>query len=90
VLPSFHAGVELIGEDLEGFWEEEEAEGGARLLIGPSLRIAPPAKRWQVSVAGGPIVHATRSNRASEATRGLPSSSGNAGYAIRTAFAYRF
>jgi hypothetical protein len=25
-------GVEAIGEDLEGFWESEEAEGGARLL----------------------------------------------------------
>ncbi len=90
IRPSLHAGIELIGEDLEGFWEEEEAEGGARLLIGPSLRIAPPARRWQVSVAGGPIVHATRSGRASEATRGLPPSNGSAGYAVRTAFSYGF
>ena len=30
VLPAFYAGVEMIGEDLEGFWEIEEAEGGAR------------------------------------------------------------
>jgi hypothetical protein len=90
LLPSLHAGLELIGEDLEGFWEEEEAEGGARLLVGPSLRIAPPSKHWQVSVAGGPILHATRSNRASDATRGLPSSSSNSGYALRTAFGYRF
>jgi hypothetical protein len=90
LLPSLHAGVELIGEDLEGFWEKEEAEGGARLLIGPSFRIAPPAKRWQVSVAGGPIIHATRSGRLSEAARGLPPSNGKAGYAIRTALSYGF
>ena len=90
LLPAFHAGVELIGEDLEGFWEEEEAEGGARVLIGPSFRIAPPQGRWQVSVAGGPIIHATRSGRASEASRGLPSSSGNSGYAVRAALSYGF
>jgi hypothetical protein len=90
LLPAFYAGVELIGEDLEGFWEAEEAEGGARVLMGPSFRIAPPDKRWHVSVAGGPIVHATRSGRTSEATRGLPSSSSNMGYAARALFGYGF
>jgi hypothetical protein len=29
-------GIELLAEDLEGFWEAEEAEGGARLLGGPT------------------------------------------------------
>jgi hypothetical protein len=87
---AFHAGVELIGEDLEGFWEEEEAEGGARVLVGPSLRVAPRGGRWQVSVAGGPVIHATRSGRSSEAARGLPSSSGNSGYAVRAALGYGF
>jgi hypothetical protein len=85
-----YTGVELIGEDLEGFWEVEEAEGGARLLIGPSLRIAPPAKRWQVSAASGPIIHATRSGRSSDAARGLPSSNGHNGYAVRLALSYGF
>ena len=42
-------GVEAIGEDLEGFWEEEEAEGGARLLMGPSLRISPAGRRCDAS-----------------------------------------
>lgn len=87
---AFSAGVEMIGEDLEGFWEADEAEGGARVLLGPSLRIAPPTKRWQVGVAGGPIIHATRSGRVSEATRGLPSSSGNNGYAMRASLSYGF
>ena len=40
VRPALAIGVELIGEDLEGFWEEDEAEGGARVLIGPSIRVA--------------------------------------------------
>lgn len=87
---AFHAGVELIGEDLEGFWEAEEAEGGARVLIGPSFRVAPPNRRWQVSVAGGPMIHATRSGRVSDASRGLPSSSSRNGYAARAALSYGF
>ncbi|MDP9323564.1 MAG: hypothetical protein M3P13_08000 [Acidobacteriota bacterium] len=33
-------GVEAIGEDLEGFWDPQEAEGGTRLLAGPSLHLA--------------------------------------------------
>src|SRR5262245_12381280 len=90
LFPAFHVGVELIGEDLEGFWEAEEAEGGARVLIGPSFRIAPPSAHWQVSMAGGPIIHATRSGRMSDASRGLPSSSGNSGYAVRAALSYGF
>ena len=30
---SWSLGVEGIGEDLEGFWDEAEAEGGARILV---------------------------------------------------------
>lgn len=32
-------GAELMGEDLEGLWEAEEAEGGAKLLAGPTLAV---------------------------------------------------
>jgi hypothetical protein len=52
-------GIEGIGQDLEGFWEHDEAEGGARLLIGPSVRVASPGKRWSVGVAGGPLLRST-------------------------------
>jgi hypothetical protein len=90
LLPALYAGIELIGEDLEGFWEVEEAEGGARVLVGPSIRIAPAGKRWQVNTAGGPVIHATRSGRTSEATRGLPNSGSGNGYAVRAAFSYGF
>jgi len=89
VLPAFHVGIEMIGEDLEGFWEVDEAEGGARLLVGPSIRFAPTATRWQLSAAGGPVFHGTRSARTSDATRGLPSSAKN-GYALRASLSYGF
>lgn len=87
---ALHVGVELVGEDLEGFWEADEAEGGARLLVGPSLRLAPPASRWQVSLAGGPVLHPTRSSRRSTATRGLASSGASGDYAVRLALGYAF
>jgi hypothetical protein len=90
ITPAVHVGLELIGEDLEGFWEAEEAEGGARVLVGPSIRLAPPAARWQVSVAGGPVVHATRSRARSEAPRSLPDAGGRDGFAVRCGVSYGF
>lgn len=90
LVPALYAGIEFIGEDLEGFWEAAEAEGGARILIGPSIRVAPPNKRWQVSVAGGPMIHASRSGLSSEATRGLAMSGGDSGYAVRAALSVEF
>lgn len=88
VTAALHAGIEVIGQDLEGFWEPDEAEGGARLLVGPSVRVAPPSRRWQVSVAGGPMLRPTRSNRSSTATRSLGTAGGN--YTVRVAFGYGF
>ena len=83
-------GAEAIGEDLEGFWESQEAEGGARLLVGPSLHIAQPGKKWQLSVAGGPMFHPSVSPRSSDALRDLPPTTQKTGYAIRTSFACSF
>jgi hypothetical protein len=84
---SLHAGVEALGEDLEGFWEAEEAEGGARLFVGPSVRLAPPRRPWQISVAAGPVIRASRSPRTSEAGRGLDPRDG---YVVRASLAYAF
>ncbi|WP_199269683.1 hypothetical protein [Mucilaginibacter lacusdianchii] len=58
---SLYAGVEAVGQDLEGFWEADEAEGGARLLVGPSLNYVPIRSRFAFSVSGGPVFYATRS-----------------------------
>jgi hypothetical protein len=83
-----HAGVEAVGEDLEGFWEPEEAEGGAKLFVGPSLRVAPPQASWSVSMAGGPVVYATRSGRTSPAAR--PLEARDNAYTVRVSFGYSF
>ena len=71
------AGVEALGEDLEGFWEEDEAEGGAKLLIGPSVNLSPKDSRFSLSACGGPVIYATRSQAVpSEAVRDLPFKNG--------------
>ena len=76
-------GVEAVGEDLEGFWDSEEAEGGARLLAGPSLHISPPKGRWQVTATGGPVFHPSDTGRASSALRDLPPDTRSTSYAFR-------
>jgi hypothetical protein len=76
-------GVEALGEDLEGFWESEEAEGGARLLAGPSLHIAPPGRRWQLIATGGPLFHPNDTRRSSGAFRDLPPETKRASYAFK-------
>jgi hypothetical protein len=50
------AGVEGIGQDLEGFWDPAEAEGGARLLVGPSVRVQSNDGRWTATVSVGPVL----------------------------------
>jgi hypothetical protein len=90
VRPSLALGAELIGEDLEGFWEEDEAEGGACVLVGPSILIAPASTRWRIGLAGGPVFHATRSTLRSAATRSLPDTGGRDGYALRCRVSYGF
>jgi len=37
--PGLRQGLELGVEDVEGFWEAEEAEGGARLVAGPTTYV---------------------------------------------------
>lgn len=74
----FFGGLEAIGQDLEGFWETDEAEGGARLLIGPSLNYAPVSSRLSFTLCGGPIIYATRSTSTTAAfpVRELPITNG--------------
>jgi len=78
-------GVEAIGEDLEGFWDSEEAEGGARLLAGPSLHISPSGRRWQFTATGGPVFHPSDTGRDSAALRDLPPTSRGTSYAVKAA-----
>ncbi|HTK21371.1 MAG TPA: hypothetical protein VL442_17755 [Mucilaginibacter sp.] len=75
---SFFGGIEAVGQDLEGFWEKDEAEGGARLLVGPSLNFVPASSRFSFTLCGGPIIYATHSVPAYNeyAVRELPTSNG--------------
>src|SRR4029077_4392016 len=81
--PSFSLGIEGIGEDLEGFWDPFEAEGGARMLVGPSFHVAPPGKKWQFTATGGPAFHPSDTGRSSDALRDLPSARQRVGYALK-------
>jgi len=76
-------GFEAIGEDLEGFWESNEAEGGARLLIGPSLHVSPHNRRWQLIATGGPLFHPSSTGRSSGAFRDLPPEASRTSYAVK-------
>jgi hypothetical protein len=48
-------GIDGIGQDLEGFWNPAEADGGGRLLVGPSLRARSATGAWVASVIAGPV-----------------------------------
>ncbi|NOZ01588.1 MAG: hypothetical protein GXP54_06835, partial [Deltaproteobacteria bacterium] len=39
----YRLGLEIAGEDLEGFFDPDEAEGGAKLLFGPTMSFDLPA-----------------------------------------------
>jgi len=74
---SLYGGVEAVGEDMEGFWDDEEAEGGAKLLVGPSLNMTPKKSKLSFSLSGGPVFYGTQNQRTNpEAIRELPSRSG--------------
>ena len=88
--PSVSLGVEGIAEDVEGFWNPAEAEGGARLLVGPSLHIAPAGRRRQLPAAGGPMFHPSDTGRQSGALRHLPPTVAARAYAFRTSFSCTF
>jgi hypothetical protein len=77
--------VEAVGQDLEGFWDPAEKDGGARLMAGPTIAIAPPTAHWQLTVGGGPVLRATRSDFASGAERPLPTRNG---YVLRSAVGF--
>lgn len=84
IAKSWFAGVEAVGQDLEGFWEEDEAEGGAKLMIGPSINISPAQSNFSLSLSGGPVFYATRSQAIpSEAIREIGTIASGNGYTIR-------
>jgi hypothetical protein len=89
ITPAFALGIEGIGEDLEGFWDPLEAEGGARILVGPSFHLAPPGKKWQFTATGGPAFHPSDTGRSTDALRDLPATRQRVGYALKAGLTYR-
>jgi hypothetical protein len=79
-------GVEGVGEDLAGLFETDEAEGGAKLMLGPTLALAAPRSRWLLLLGGGPILYINRNSRASSAVRDLDT---DAGFALRLSLRHR-
>jgi hypothetical protein len=71
ISPSISLGVEAVGQDLEGFWESQEAEGGARILSGPAMHLN--LREWEVGIAGGYVFRPTNSIRTSTADRAFGS-----------------
>ena len=70
-------GFEAVGQDLEGYWDPVEAEGGTTLFIGPTMTFAIPVTSWTLSLGAGPIFRATHSIQTSFAQRDIPSSTKN-------------
>lgn len=80
---SFFCGFEAVGEDLEGFWEVAEAEGGAKLFVGPSMNYVPSNSKLAFSLSAGPIIYATKNETLlSSAPRNL-SQNADSGYTLK-------
>lgn len=83
---ALRVGLEAVGEDLEGIFDPSEAEGGAKLLLGPTFAIAPNA-HWQLILGGGPVLRLSQSSVIEDPSvpRDLFTRSG---YVIRTSVGY--
>lgn len=79
-------GVETLLQDAEGFWNAAEADGGARLFLGPTLDLVNPQRDWQLHVTAGRDIRATNSFSVRDAFRPL----GKAGAVVRISASHRF
>jgi len=77
-------GFELVAEDIEGYWEREEAEGGAKIVLGPTLAFA-VGDHIDLRLNAGAILAATHSTP----TRGAGETI-DGGFLGRLAIGYSF
>lgn len=84
-MKKLHVGLDLIGEDLEGFWDQQEAEGGAKVMFGPILYFQ-ASDKMHLRLGGGPIYYLTSNTPVSRAPRILPP--GDSGYMVRFSMIY--
>jgi hypothetical protein len=78
-------GVETVAEDLEGFVESDEAEGGAKLMLGPTVGVGPRNAHWNTQVIAGYVLHLTSSS-VSGLESGAPRDLTGTGYVVRASF----
>lgn len=83
-------GIEAVAEDIEGFVEKDEAEGGAKLMVGPTVVLAPTGARWNLLLGGGVVTQLTSSTVAPEPNGALRDLQMRNGYILRTSVAYRW
>lgn len=70
VLRDARLGIEAVSEDLEAFWETEEAEGGARLVVGPTLVVELADQRLNLGLhAGAGVAYLPRPTPSGEPQR---------------------
>lgn len=90
VTPLVRVGLETVAEDLEGLVDREEAEGGAKLMVGPSVRVGLPRSRWGVAFVAGPVLRLSNS-AIGDVVSGAPRELQTAGgYVVRTSLTYRW
>jgi hypothetical protein len=75
-------GVDAVGSDLEGFFDSDEAEGGATVLIGPTLAVR-FSDRWRLLLGGGPVVRATTNKPLTQTAPAPVAPNGQAGHVLR-------
>ena len=59
-------GAETVAKDLEGLWEANEADGGARLFLGPYVDLTSPAHNWSLHLTAGADLRASSSQSSSD------------------------
>jgi hypothetical protein len=65
--------LESIGQDLEGFWDPAERDGGAKLLVGPSLHIQSHDGVWLAILTVGPVIRSRAAEVQSDVSSGTNS-----------------
>jgi hypothetical protein len=75
-------GVEAVGSDLEGLVESDEAEGGATVLIGPTVAVG-VSDRWRLLLGGGAVIRATSSAPINQVGPSFGVANGQGGYVLR-------
>jgi hypothetical protein len=60
--PAIRIGIESVAEDLEGLLEPDEAEGGAKVMLGPTLSVGRRASRWGLGLSAGPVLRLSQSS----------------------------